>query len=499
MPLSELEDGVLEALESEKSVVNRFDGLPSFLLEKIVKIITEKLIEKPPCRFVISPFLSELLTTSNLRTLDLALMKRDIHSWTLESRILNTATVRSSHLETLRVNSFHCHYHEHLNFISKFSKLKVLEISYSEAGNDCFQILGTHCIELRELHAKFSKVSDDGIRELCVTGNCKSICVLDLTGCQCTTKALQMALDNLPVLKVLCHESLLEGLAEIAQNALDRKLKLPKYSLSTLHVLVKTAYKSGSLRKSLLLCPNVTKVFLSMRTEGLKDVDLLSLLSLEKLCVFVIRNFVKKREGNELFFYKDLTFDGGIVPLLQKFGSSLETLCIEGFFLEVDIMVVIENCPNLQTLCLLSDSYKMVSTTDEGRNCFRRDQPILKKLEVLCLTSENYWIAPQNLLTLFSSPLLIYIHIKRCDTLTDDILHRVAKLHSFCNLETLVFHRCSSITKRGVDVFMKETNPLRKIYIGGCEKITLENFNDWEKTAIWIKKNWHINFYVSDY
>lgn len=31
MPLSELEDGVLEALESEKSVVNRFDGLRKLL------------------------------------------------------------------------------------------------------------------------------------------------------------------------------------------------------------------------------------------------------------------------------------------------------------------------------------------------------------------------------------------------------------------------------------------------------------------------------------
>ncbi|EFX73994.1 hypothetical protein DAPPUDRAFT_324745 [Daphnia pulex] len=134
MPLSELEDGVLEAIESEKSVVNRFDGLPSFLLEKIVKIITEKLIEKPPCRFEISPFLSDLLTTSNLRTLDLALMKRDIHSWTLKSRIFNTATVRSSYWK------FHIR----------------------KQANECFQILGTHCLEIRELHVKFSMVSDDG-------------------------------------------------------------------------------------------------------------------------------------------------------------------------------------------------------------------------------------------------------------------------------------------------------------------------------------------------
>jgi hypothetical protein len=126
-----------------------------------------------------------------------------------------------------------------------------------------------------------------------------------------------------------------------------------------------------------------------------------------------------------------------------------------GTVVESRRVVVVESCPNLQTLCLLSDSYKLVSTTDEWRNCFKKDQPVQMKLEILCLTSENYWISPQNLLTLLSSPSLICIYIKRCDTLTDEIPHRVANLHSFCNLETLVFYRCSYITKRGVDVFMK--------------------------------------------
>ena len=55
-----------------------------------------------------------------------------------------------------------------------------------------------------------------------------------------------MALDNLPELNLLYHESLLEGLAEIAQNALDQKLELPKYSLSVLHVLDKAVCKTES-------------------------------------------------------------------------------------------------------------------------------------------------------------------------------------------------------------------------------------------------------------
>jgi hypothetical protein len=76
------------------------------------------------------------------------------------------------------------------------------------------------------------------------------------------SKGIQLALDNLSKLNVLCHESLLEGFAEIAQSALDRKLKFLKYFLSTLHVLVeKIVYNSGSLKQSLLLYPNVTKVY----------------------------------------------------------------------------------------------------------------------------------------------------------------------------------------------------------------------------------------------
>jgi hypothetical protein len=71
------------------------------------------------------------------------------------------------------------------------------------------------------------------------------------------------------------------GLAEIAQSATDQNFDLRQYSLSTLYVLYHTVYKSGSLRQSVLLCPNVTEVYI--RQEGFKDTDLLSLLLLEKL------------------------------------------------------------------------------------------------------------------------------------------------------------------------------------------------------------------------
>jgi hypothetical protein len=59
-----------------------------------------------------------------------------------------------------------------------------------------------------------------------------------------------------------------------------------------------------------------------MRTEGLKDVDLISLLSLEKLCVFVIRNFVKKEKAMRFFFIRTRL----LMEALFLFCRNLEVL-----------------------------------------------------------------------------------------------------------------------------------------------------------------------------
>ena len=146
-----------------------------------------------------------------------------------------------------------------------------------------------------------------------------------------------------------------------------------------------------------------------MKLEGLKDIDLLSLLSLEKLSVFVISHYARKRI-NRYETDKDLTFSGDVAPLLKKFGSSFKTLSIEGFFIDVDINVkdVIETCPNLKILFLLSNSYKTTSTTEEVRNKFKRHQPGLKKLVTLCITSEDFCFPPEDLvMLLYPRPLLL--------------------------------------------------------------------------------------------
>lgn len=124
-------------------------------------------------------------------------------------------------------------------------------------------------------------------------GNCKSIRLLDLGGrSKVTTKGIQLALDNLPQLRILKHVSLLKCLADIVQTAKDNTL--PKYSLSEMKIyrdLPFCVQQSNLLPKFFLLCPNVTHVIFHMwERERFEDADLLSLLSLDKLHTISISN-----------------------------------------------------------------------------------------------------------------------------------------------------------------------------------------------------------------
>nr|CAH0102717.1 unnamed protein product [Daphnia galeata] len=168
----------------------------------------------------------------------------------------NAEQADSNDFEDIKTNPFH-------QLLLNIPNYDLMHIPpFSITGDNFFHLLGTHCTHLRELYARNLNVSDDGIRGLCVTGNCKSILILDLGGNPVSFEGIKMVVDNLSLLKFLYHESILEDLACIAQIALDQEVpSLPKYSLSTLHLCspASGAYEIGSLGKLILLCPFVTQ------------------------------------------------------------------------------------------------------------------------------------------------------------------------------------------------------------------------------------------------
>ena len=366
------------------------------------------------------------------------------------------------------------------------------------------------------------KITDAGIQGLCVSvnhlgeedqrlGQCKSIETLFIGGTRITKKGVQIALRNLPCLKQCKtdhHRVPVQFLAEMHQPDWNiKRLKdIRKYSLDSLYLgdwilnddtHYSIPYSSGSLGLVASLCPSVTSVKVKLLT-GLTDSDLLGLLCLENVNVLDIHGY----DVNTT-----VTFEGGVVPLLKGFGSSLKKLvlcCLKA----VNIRAIIDYCPKLQSLWLaLNESYSTTVSAKEdaepyhhSKRCRMEQKPsVLKNLEKLRvfypLESEDpsgeAKISSGDLLSLLSSPSLIDIEIFHCDNLTDYIFERASEIHQFLSLEKLTVCRCQSLTRRGIDVVMNKKTPLKTIEIWNCDNITDEDIDFWISNA--DSENWDLS------
>ncbi len=366
---------------------------------------------------------------------------------------------------------------------------------------------------IRELNVSgCEKIRDAGIQGLCVSvnhlgkedqrlGQCKSIETLFIDGTKITKNGIQTALINLPSLKRLItdfYAAPVHLLAEMHQSNWNiKRLKdIRKYSLDSLF-LGGWPYTSGSLGLVASLCPSVTSVKVELLT-GLTDSDLLGLLSLENVNVLEIY-------GNDV--NTTVTFEGGVVPLLKGFGSSLKDLklsCLK----DVNIRAIIDFCPKLQSLWLaLKESYSTTVRAKEDaepyhhskRRRMEQKPSVLKNLEKLRvfypLESEDpsgeAKISSEDLLSLLSSPSLMDIEIFDCDNLTNYIFERASEIHQFLNLEKLTVYRCQSLTRRGIYVVMNNKTPLKRIEIRDCDNITDDDIDLFISYA--DSENWELS------
>ena len=379
---------------------------------------------------------------------------------------------------------------------------------------------------IRELNVSGCvKITDAGIEGLCVSvnhlgkvdqrmGQCKSIETLKfISGTRITKKGIQVALINLPFLKKFeipggpSFAVPVQFLAEMHQSDWNiKQLKdIRKYSLESLNLawlpydskFISFPYTSGSLGLVASLCPSVTVVKVEF-IIGLTDSDLLGLLSLENVKELEIH-------GNDV--NTTVTFEGGVVPLLKGFGSSLKKLvlcCLKA----VNIRAIIDFCPKLQSLWLaLKESYSTTVSAKEdaepyhhSKRCRMEQKPsVLKNLEKLRvfypLESEDpsgeAKISSEDLLSLLSSPSLMDIEIFDCDNLTNYIFERASEIHQFLSLEKLTVYRCQSLTRRGINVVMNNKTPLKRIVIRDCDNITDDDIDLFISYA--DSENWELS------
>jgi hypothetical protein len=192
-----------------------------------------------------------------------------------------------------------------------------------------------------------------------------------------------------------------------------------------------------------------------------------------------------------------------VIPLLKANGNLLVSLKLKKFN-DVDFHSIVEFCPNLNSLvidhCVCCEIPVGEQDSSVRWKRIKVERPILKKLEVLRLIFSS--VDSESLLLLLSSPSLRGLEITDCFELTDDILERAALLHDFRNLEKLELAYCDSLTKKGIDLLMNDSNSIKEMSlqfdVEHSELVSAENINEWKEKS--EQKNWQLklDFYCPE-
>jgi hypothetical protein len=286
-----------------------------------------------------------------------------------------------------------------------------------------------------------------------------------------------MALTHLLSLEIINHYDTLEALVKLAQSAVVSKRVdccYDKFSASVLHTSPNKPYLHGSLQVALSMCNLLTRITI-YATKGLKDSDLLCLIDIK-----VLRGLkILRSDSNAL---NEITFDGGVCPLLKVVGNSLAfgTDCFDS----ICIPTIAELCPNLTAL-YFKDAGGMLIENELNLLQTERNPNIFKKLtHVYC------WSIPSDiLLFLLCSPLLEDIRFFYCRSLTDEVLRRAANYHGFHKLEILHLRNCHVVSEYGINVLLQDNIPLKQTFLKSCYNLGLHTHSNWLSRILQKKRN----------
>jgi hypothetical protein len=175
---------------------------------------------------------------------------------------------------------------------------------------------------------------------------------------------------------------------------------------------------------------------------------------------------------------------GGVIPLLQARGHTLERLFLSMEVTSEEVDLIIESCPNIRHLRLvikgtdLDTPEPVVDDRVHSSLCSPKEVIPLRMLEVISLTSDSpnaiFVISRKLLLLLFSSPALTMVSIENCLTLDDQMIEEACDKNSFKYLTKLWLSGCSNVSQKGIDFFLNEANPLSNIYLRNCGNVNPE-------------------------
>ena len=191
------------------------------------------------------------------------------------------------------------------------------------------------------------------------------------------------------------------------------------------------------------------------------------------------------------------SFEGGLLPILQKFGpSTLEKLELDGFP-EVDVSAIAKYCPSLRSLSLINMD-RFITPSQQLKPPDNRLQR-LEHLKIAQCDDDNFIVqqfTTADLLILLSSPALVSLEFGNFEgRLSDQVIEKAALLYGFPNLQELTMEMWGELTPKLIDFLLTLDNPLKKIVLRQIDRgAESENLAKWEGLA--KKNNWDLSITI---
>ena len=239
------------------------------------------------------------------------------------------------------------------------------------------------------------------------------------------------------------------------------------------------------IQAAIYICPKLSITKMKMECDSfLTDVMLGTLVSLPMLDL---------KDVHIVGFENSLvTFENGIVPVLETIGRNLHTLKISNFEL-VDPLVVVASCPNLKTLKFHLNKSYTESETHDFLSAIENPKHLEKFYFSVTAPYDSITThIPENQLSFFlGSPLLKHVGIYCCMTLTDSAIETAFRKSKFDKISTVDIAYCSTITNCGLEFFKQEENSISSFSIENCLLVDT-HILETEWTAMAIQKNWNV-------
>ncbi|XP_046453643.1 uncharacterized protein LOC124201192 isoform X4 [Daphnia pulex] len=468
------------ALRSSEHVSILFYLLPSHCLE----YMTLEWVERN--HWVITKEMFELLLNPHLKILDLS--KSNMHI-TDSLRIVRLASVRCSQLTTLKMslynklpsNQVEDTFTPMLHF---FEHLQILDLSGTIYGASCMINLGlTDKPKLRELRVNSCPGVTDSAMQVFCNGQ-SSLHKLSVRRTAVTHIGIRFAIEHLPELKELDFD-IKSDILQIFRGIRNDDRESKKYSLTKLLMAMpnKVPYKKGSVSLMVDMCPSLVDLFVHVDDVGFTNEELLGFRELKQL----------KNLEIGFSFKSSVSIRGGVIPLLQARGHTLEELNVSMKVTSEEVYLIIESCPNIRRLRLVIKSTgqdtpePVVDDRVHSSHCFPKEVFPLRMLEDISLSSyySPFAISRKLLLLLLSSPTLTKISLENCFTLDDQMLEEACTRNSFKYLTKLKLYGCSNVSQKGIDFFLNEANPLSNIYLRDCGNVNPERMRTMAQEKHW--------------